>query len=135
MRKILQFDKWFEKFFKYNMLLIDDKRKVLKLLSPNLVNFVYAFKQRLCRYEYNDRHFSGFPDQLILISLRKWCKKKTLTWVRLYYNFDIATNKGHNVLANIFEVCLLYYQCIILGLDKPNPMGIKNMPMMHLVCL
>lgn len=53
------------------MLLIDDKRKVLKLLSPNLVNFVYAFKQRLYRYEYNDRHFSGFPDQLILISLRK----------------------------------------------------------------
>lgn len=55
------------------MLLIDDKRKVLKLLSPNLVNFVYAFKQRLCtgRYEYNDRHFSGFLDQLILISLRK----------------------------------------------------------------
>lgn len=62
-------------------------------------------------------------------------KKKTLTWVRLYYNFDIATNKGHNVLANIFEVCLLYYQCIILGLGKPNPMGVKNMPMMHLVCL
>lgn len=51
--------------------MINVKCKVLKLLSPNLVNFVYAFKQRLCRYQYNDRHFSGFPDQLILVSLRK----------------------------------------------------------------